>query len=65
MGRSTLEIEVELDACHAQLAGLDAPAQLQWGLQKFSSGFALTTSFGIQAAVLLHMIAEIDRSTPI
>ncbi|MEY4825018.1 MAG: Phosphoadenosine phosphosulfate reductase reductase [Cyanobacteriota bacterium] len=65
MGRSTLEIEVELDACQAQLAGLDAPAQLQWGLQKFPSGFALTTSFGIQSAVLLHLAHQLQPDIPV
>jgi phosphoadenosine phosphosulfate reductase len=65
MGRSTLEIEVELDACQAQLAGLGAPAQLQWGLQKFSSTFALTTSFGIQSAVLLHLAHQLQPDIPV
>ena len=34
---------------------LSAQAQLQWGFEKFNERFVLTTSFGIQSAVLLHM----------
>ena len=37
------------------LAKLSAQAQLQWGFEQFDEGFVLTTSFGIQSAVLLHM----------
>ena len=37
------------------LEKLSAQDQLQWGYEKFQEGFVLTTSFGIQSAVLLHM----------
>ena len=37
------------------LEKLSAQAQLQWGFEQFNERFVLTTSFGIQSAVLLHM----------
>tara|TARA_Y100001968_G_scaffold244480_1_gene228530 strand:- start:70 stop:840 length:771 start_codon:yes stop_codon:yes gene_type:complete len=37
------------------LEQLTSNAQLQWGLEQFNERFVLTTSFGIQSAVLLHM----------
>tara|TARA_Y100001968_G_scaffold49960_1_gene40375 strand:- start:599 stop:1369 length:771 start_codon:yes stop_codon:yes gene_type:complete len=37
------------------LEKLSAQDQLQWGYEKFDEKFVLTTSFGIQSAVLLHM----------
>jgi phosphoadenosine phosphosulfate reductase len=41
----------------ALLDGLDAQARLAWAHDTFGPGFALTTSFGIQSAVLLHMVS--------
>tara|TARA_Y100001968_G_scaffold198398_1_gene181958 strand:+ start:2128 stop:2898 length:771 start_codon:yes stop_codon:yes gene_type:complete len=37
------------------LEKLSAQDQLQWGFEQFNEQFVLTTSFGIQSAVLLHM----------
>ncbi|MEN9541547.1 MAG: hypothetical protein RLZZ459_1638 [Cyanobacteriota bacterium] len=47
------------------LEQLDALGRLRWGLETFGDGFALTTSFGIQAAVSLHLISRLDRSVPV
>ena len=53
-----------LRAC-PELEQLDALGRLRWGLETFGEGFALTTSFGIQAAVSLHLISRLDRSVPV
>ena len=37
------------------LEKLSSKALLQWGFEQFDESFVLTTSFGIQSAVLLHM----------
>jgi len=49
---------VDAAASSAQLEALDAPARLDWAYRAFGAGLALTTSFGIQSAVLLHMVRE-------
>jgi phosphoadenosine phosphosulfate reductase len=51
-----------LESC-SQLDPLDAPARLAWGLETFGEGLALTTSFGIQSAVLLHLVSELAAGT--
>jgi len=48
-----------------ELADGDAASRLRWGLETFGSGFVLTTSFGIQSAVLLHQISRLDRPVPV
>ena len=48
-----------------ELEQRDAFGRLQWGLETFGEGFALTTSFGIQAAVSLHLISRLDRPVPV
>jgi phosphoadenosine phosphosulfate reductase len=52
---------LDLERARAELAPLAAPERLRWGLDTFGSGLALTTSFGIQSAVLLHMVSELGR----
>ena len=44
-----------IDETRKNLEKLSAQDQLQWGYDQFDESFALTTSFGIQSAVLLHM----------
>jgi phosphoadenosine phosphosulfate reductase len=51
-------------AC-SELEQRDALGRLRWGLETFGDGFALTTSFGIQAAVSLHLLSSLDRSAPV
>ena len=46
-------------AC-AELEQLDAFGRLRWGQQRFGAGFALTTSFGIQSAVSLHLVSRLE-----
>lgn len=50
---------IDLNAARALLAPLSAQERLRWAQNTFGAGFALTTSFGIQAAVLLHMASEL------
>jgi phosphoadenosine phosphosulfate reductase len=54
---------VEAAASCALLDALEAPARLDWALGTFGPGLALTTSFGIQSAVLLHMVRELAQRT--
>lgn len=49
----------------ADLEQRDALGRLQWGVEAFGDGFALTTSFGIQAAVSLHLLSRLPRPVPV
>jgi len=44
------------------LEKLSAQDQLKWGFEQFDERFVLTTSFGIQSAVLLHMTVGIKSN---
>tara|TARA_Y100001968_G_scaffold35740_1_gene27357 strand:+ start:11242 stop:12015 length:774 start_codon:yes stop_codon:yes gene_type:complete len=46
-----------IDETNQDLERLPAQEQLKWGYKQFKEKFVLTTSFGIQSAVLLHMTA--------
>ena len=50
-----------LDAERGSLEPLSPQDRLAWAHQRFGSGFALTTSFGTQSAVLLHMLSQLPE----
>jgi phosphoadenosine phosphosulfate reductase len=54
---------IDLSAARSQLLPCSAAERLVWAQQTFGQGFALTTSFGIQAAVLLHMVSRLNAQT--
>lgn len=54
---------IDLTATRLRLAPLTAQERLRWAHDTFGAGFALTTSFGIQSAVLLHMVSELGQQT--
>ncbi|KAJ8908823.1 hypothetical protein NDN08_005527 [Rhodosorus marinus] len=41
------------------LEGLTAKERISWALERYGEGLVLTTSFGIQSAVILHMVTEL------
>ncbi len=49
-----------IDETSKYLVKLTAQDQLQWAHQQFDEKFVLTTSFGIQSAVLLHMTLALN-----
>ncbi|MCT0219262.1 phosphoadenylyl-sulfate reductase [Synechococcus sp. CS-1329] len=56
---------VEPEPARRLLEPLDAAGKLAWGYETFGEGFALTTSFGIQSAVLLHMASRLSERIPV
>lgn len=52
---------VDLEAARTLLTPVSAQERLAWAQSAFGPGFALTTSFGIQSAVLLHMVSELAQ----
>ena len=51
--------DADLSALRAQLEPLEPQQCLQWALDRYGAGFAMTTSFGIQSSVLLHMLSRL------
>jgi phosphoadenosine phosphosulfate reductase len=47
------------------LASVDAETRVRWSLTHLPGPFALTSSFGAQAAVSLHLVAQQDPSIPV
>jgi len=55
------DLPLPLAEALAQLEPLDALGRLRWARRCFADSLVLTTSFGIQSAVLLHMVSQLAR----
>ena len=62
---TTTPVGFELEQACQHLEQADPLGRLRWGLEQFGPGFALTTSFGIQAAVSLHLVSQLQVSVPV
>ena len=47
---------LDLEICNQKLLNMNAQERIEWGYDIFNEDFALTTSFGLQSSVLLHLI---------
>ena len=50
---------------NAELAELDARGRVAWALDRFGKGLVMSTSFGLQSAVMLHLVREVSKEIPI
>ena len=59
MIEKTLEsIQLNLEGTNRILKDMTPKEIILWGYKNFDNHFAITTSFGIQSSVLLHMVHE-------
>ncbi|MCU0534977.1 MAG: phosphoadenosine phosphosulfate reductase [Hydrococcus sp. Prado102] len=56
---------LDLDAINPQLANATAEQAIEWASQTFGDGLVMSTSFGIQAAVMLHLATQIVPDIPV
>ena len=54
-----------LSAAAADLELATAEERVRWAAEKFGDNLVLTTSFGIQAAVMLHLVTQIAPKIPV
>jgi phosphoadenosine phosphosulfate reductase len=54
-----------LDACNARFAKLDAAARVTWALEHLPGRHLLSSSFGAQAAVSLHLVSRQRPDIPV
>lgn len=60
-----LESLSDLDALHARLRACSPPDRVRWAVDTFGEGLVLTTSFGVQAAVMLHLVTRVRPDIPV
>jgi phosphoadenosine phosphosulfate reductase len=54
-----------LAGLNAELAGLSAPQRIAWALEHLPGPHALSTSFGVQSAVCLHLFSQSAPGIPV
>lgn len=57
--------DFDLEAINAELEQATAQERVQWGLEKFGQRIVLSSSFGAQAAVSLHMVTSARPDIPV
>ncbi|NEP10985.1 MAG: phosphoadenosine phosphosulfate reductase [Symploca sp. SIO1A3] len=63
---ATLEkYELDLKVVNQQLEDSTAPEIIEYAAQTFGNGLVMSTSFGIQSAVMLHMVTRIIPEIPV
>ncbi|NEO27351.1 MAG: phosphoadenosine phosphosulfate reductase [Kamptonema sp. SIO4C4] len=66
MVSATLEQpKVDLAAINPQLASANSQDIVQWAADTFQDGLIMSTSFGIQSAVMLHLVTQVVPNIPI
>lgn len=59
------QAEIDAPAANREIAALAAPDRVAWTLQRFPGCTVLSSSFGAQSAVLLHMASRQQRDLPV
>ncbi len=54
-----------LQSSNVHLESLDASARVAWALEHLPSAHVLSSSFGVQAAVMLHLVNEVSPRIPV
>lgn len=54
-----------LSALNVQLEKLSAIERIEWALDNLPAKFVLSSSFGIQAALMLHMVTQVMPDIPV
>jgi phosphoadenosine phosphosulfate reductase len=55
----------ELESLNRTLSSQDASARVAWALERFAGEVAVTSSFGAQAAVMLHLVVSQKPDIPV
>jgi phosphoadenosine phosphosulfate reductase len=66
MSVATLEQpQLDLETLNDQFADTDAKEVIKWAGETFGDGLVMSTSFGIQSALMLHLVTSIIPDIPI
>lgn len=65
MALSAFKREIDAAQASALLEALPAEARVEWALENLPGSFVLSSSFGIQSAVLLHLATRIVPDLPV
>jgi phosphoadenosine phosphosulfate reductase len=56
---------MDLQTVNQELTNTNAAGIVQWAVDTFAEGLILSTSFGIQSAVMLHLVTQVAPDIPV
>jgi phosphoadenosine phosphosulfate reductase len=56
---------IDLDRLHRALSECEPASAVRWAADTFGNGLVLTTSFGIQSALMLHLATQVAPKIPV
>ena len=62
---TTTAKQLNLDAINPEMEGAPAPDIIRWAHKTFGDGLLLSTSFGMQSAVMLHLATQVVPDIPV
>ena len=65
MANAVLESDLDLKALNQTLHDMDATALVAWSVNTFGDHLVMSTSFGIQSAVMLHLVTQVMPTIPV
>ena len=57
--------QIDLGDANETLGGMDASGRIRWAWENFGTGLLTSTSFGLQSAVMIHLVREASKEIPI
>ncbi|MEO0349304.1 MAG: phosphoadenylyl-sulfate reductase [Cyanobacteria bacterium P01_A01_bin.15] len=65
MANAVLESDLDLKALNQTLHDMDATELVAWSVNTFGDQLVMSTSFGIQSAVMLHLVTQVMPTIPV
>lgn len=62
---AVLESKLDLEALNKTLSDMNASELIAWGAETFGDALVMSTSFGIQSAVMLHLVTQVMPHIPV
>ncbi|MEO0940862.1 MAG: phosphoadenylyl-sulfate reductase [Cyanobacteria bacterium J06642_12] len=59
------QLSIDLDAANQELSDASALQVVEWGAERFGDRIVMSSSFDIQAAVMLHLVTEVIPNIPV
>ena len=57
--------QIDLANTNETLGAMDAHGRIRWAWENFGTGLITSTSFGLQSAVMIHLVREVSEEIPI
>jgi phosphoadenosine phosphosulfate reductase len=65
VGTTLHQSQLDIETINQQLDSLEATQIVKWASDTFGSGLVMSTSFGIQSAVMLHLVTSVVPDIPV